>query len=183
MGSVRDVKPFWRALAGLEAGIVAGSVMLVYLMLDAVLRGWGPWSVVNLFASNSYGSAALGSAFRRTSIVGLAWYFFTSGLLGLAISLVLKPFLRRPTRCALVGAVTAVGWYYWGARMLWPLWNPLAGRYQPFPALLIGYLIFGIAMGSYPRFLAQLEEGTRREPAAEPAGGEPAPIPRSESCG
>ena len=153
-----EVKPLWRVLAGVEAGIVAGAVMLAYIMLDALLRGSSVWTVVNLFSSNFYGAAALGGAFRRTTVAGLAWHFWWSGVLGLAISLVLRPFLRRPSRCALVGALLAMGWYYCVVRFLWPQWNPLAGRYQPFPGLLVAHLLFGMAMGTYPRFLTELRE-------------------------
>jgi hypothetical protein len=151
------VKPLWRVLAGVETGVVAGAVMLAYLMLDAALRGAGMWTVVNLFASNSYGAAALGSAFRRTTLAGLAWHIGASGVLGLAISLALGPLAARPLRCALAGASLALIWYYCVVRLLWPLWNPL-GRYHPFPGLLFGYLVFGVAMGSYPKFLAELGE-------------------------
>ncbi|MGH7417431.1 MAG: hypothetical protein ACREKB_06615 [Candidatus Rokuibacteriota bacterium] len=147
----------WRLLAGLESGVVAGGVMLLYLTLDAGLRGSSVWSVVNLFSSNFYGPAALGSAFRKTSVAGLAWHVWLSGVLGLIISAALGPFLARPARCALVGALLAMGWYYGVVRILWPQWNPLAARH-PFPGMLFAHLIFGVAMGTYPRFLAQLRE-------------------------
>lgn len=158
-----EARPLWRVLAGVEAGVVAGAVMLAYLMVDAVLRGAGAWSVINLFASNFYGGSALGRGFRGATVAGLAWHFSLSGLLGLAISPALWPFLRRPVRCALVGALLAVIWYFGVVRPLWPQWNPLADRYHPFPGLLFGHLLFGVAMGIYPRFLADL--------ADTPAGG------------
>ncbi len=129
--------------------------MLVYLVLDALLRGAGAWSVINLFASNSYGPAALGRAFHPTTVAGLAWQLGFSGILGLAMSPALE---RRPFRCAIVGAIVAVAWYYGVVRWLWPHWNPLAARHQPFPGLLLGYLIFGLLMGNYPRLLAELAE-------------------------
>jgi len=150
-----SARPLWRLLAGLEAGVVAGGVMLLYLTLDAVLRGSSLWSVLNLFSSNFYGSAALGAAFRKTTVAGLAWHVWLSGLLGVAISLALGPFLSRPLRCALVGALVALAWYYCVVRFLWPHWNPLALR-QPFPALLFAHLLFGVTMGAYPRLLADL---------------------------
>ena len=163
-----DVKSLWRALAGVETGVVAGAVMLAYLMLDAMLRGVGVWSAVNLFASNFYGTAALGSTFRSTTVAGLAWHFSLSGVLGLAISPALWLFAQRPTRCALLGLVLAVSWYYGVVRLLWPQWNPLAGRYQPFPGLLFGHLIFGLAMGSYPKFVADLGEAATPVNAQKP---------------
>lgn len=131
--------------------------MLGYIMLDALLRGSSVWGVVNLFSSNFYGPAALGGAFRKTTVAGLAWHVWLSGVMGLVISLALGPFLARPVRCAVVGALLALSWYYFVVRMLWPQWNPLALR-QPFPGLLFAHLIFGVAMGAYPRFLAQLRE-------------------------
>ena len=104
------VRPLWRLLAGVECGVVAGGVMLVYIMLDAALGGSSLWSVVNLFSSTFYGASALGGAFRRSTVTGLAWHVWSSGVLGLMISLALRPFLRRPVRCALVGALLSIGW-------------------------------------------------------------------------
>jgi hypothetical protein len=167
---VSRVKPVWRALIGLQAGVVAGAVMFLYLVLDAGLRDASVWSTINLFSSNFHGSAALGLGFRRTSIAGLAWLVGSSGLLGLGISILLHPFVSRPTRCSLVGALLALGWYYTVVRGLWPLWNPLAVR-QPFPGLMFAHLVFGVAMGMYPRFLAAFESHGMEEQPDGSAGG------------
>ncbi len=148
-------KPLWRALAGVEAGVVAGGVMFLYLALDAVLRGSTIWSVINLYASNLYGAAALGTGFRRTTVTGLAWHIGASGILGLATAVFLSPFALRPRRYALLATLLAVGWYYAVVRWWWPQWNPLALR-QPFPGLLFAHVIFGMAMGIYPRLVADL---------------------------
>jgi len=87
-----------------------------------------------------------------------------SGVLGLGISWLLGPFAARPMRCSLVGALAALGWYYAVIRGLWPLWNPLALR-QPFPGLMFAHLIFGVAMGAYPRLLAELgDHGVEGQP-------------------
>lgn len=144
--------------------------MFLYLVLDARLRDSTVWSIVNLFSSNFHGAAALGLGFRRTTIAGLAWHVGSSGLLGLAISVVLGPFAARPTRCSLVGALLALGWYYTVVRWLWPQWNPLAMR-QPFPGLMFAHLIFGVAMGMYPRFLAAFERHGMEEQPDGSAGG------------
>ena len=74
MDSLLKVSLLWRALTGVQTGVVAGIVMLAYIMLDASIRGSSVWSVPNLFASNFYGRAALGGAFRRTTVAGLAWH-------------------------------------------------------------------------------------------------------------
>jgi len=163
-------KPLWRALAGVQAGVVAGVVMLVYLALDARLRDSSVWSVINLFASSFYGDPALGLGFRRTSIAGLAMHIGSSGLLGLGIAMLLSPFVARPVRFALAGALLALGWYYGVVRWLWPLWNPLALR-QPFPGLLFAHVIFGVAMGLYPRFLADLADHAVEAQPDHSAGG------------
>ena len=164
------VKPLWRALAGVQAGVVAGAVMFVYLLLDAGLRGSTVWSTMNLFSSNFYGARALGPGFRRTTLAGLAWHVGSSGVLGLGISVLLARSASRPTRCSLIGALLAFAWYYSVVRWLWPLWNPLALR-QPFPGLLFAHLIFGVSMGIYPRFLAELQDhGMEGQPDGS-AGG------------
>ncbi len=164
------VQPIWRVLAGVQAGVVAGGVMFLYLALDARLRGSTVWSVINLFSSNFYGVPALGFGFRRTSIAGLAWHIGSSGLLGLCFSVLLAPLTARPLRCSLLGALLCLGWYYGAIRWLWPLWNPLAHR-QPFPGLLFAHLIFGVALGIFPRLLAELQDhGMEGQPDGS-AGG------------
>jgi hypothetical protein len=131
--------------------------MFLYLAVDARLRGSTVWSVINLFSSNFYGVRALGFGFRRTSFAGLAWHIGSSGLLGLCFAVLLAPLTARPARCSLLGALLALLWYYGVMRWLWPLWNPLAHR-QPFPGLLFAYLIFGVALGIFPRLLAELQD-------------------------
>ena len=66
----------------------------------------------------------------------------------------------------------ATGWYYGVVRLLWPMWNPLARR-QPYPSLLFGHLLFGLAMGGYPRFLAQFRKEPPPDPQPDAAGSEP----------
>jgi len=145
----------WLVLAGLEAGVAGGAASLLYLMLDGMLGGAGPWFYLNLAAANLSEGAA-GSSASFAALTGAGLHILACGLFGLLAPPVLIPFVRRPVRSALVGCLLGLCWYYVSFRYIWPQVSPALVVFQPFPGVLIAYLLLGFIVGLYPRFAARL---------------------------
>ena len=60
------------ALAGVQAGTVAGLLLLGYLALDSKWHGRSIWTIPNLFASTFYGEAAYRPGYGAHTTAGLA---------------------------------------------------------------------------------------------------------------
>jgi hypothetical protein len=156
-----DVRPasvflLWRSLAGLQTGIIGGFAVLVFHMLDGLMRGDGLWSFPNLISSAFFPSRALSVSLHWETLSGVALHFLISGALGVAFSIFLARYIYRPFRCRLLALLLALVWYYGAFRYLWPAINPAIVVYQPFPGMVLGHVLFGICMGLYPRFVFDL---------------------------
>jgi hypothetical protein len=156
------VPRLWLLLAGLETGVIAGAVALLYWMLATSLRGDGPWTVLNLLGSVFFPGRALNSGWSRAAASGAALHLLVSGLVGLLCSFFLVKYVARPFRSLFVGLLVGLAWYLASFRWLWPLFSVALVIYQPFPAMLVGYLLFGVSLGLYPVFVRRL--GMSRAP-------------------
>lgn len=157
----QDVRPasvflLWRSLAGLQTGMVAGLAVLVFHMLDGVMRGDGMWSFPNLISSAFFPSRALSVSLRWQTLSGIALHFLIAGLLGVVFSVFLARYLYRPFRCRITALLLALVWYYGACRYLWPAINPAVVVFQPFPGMVLGHVLYGVCMGLYPRFVFDL---------------------------
>ena len=157
----QDVRPasvflLWRLLAGLQTGIVGGLAVVVFHMLDGVLRGEGLWAFPNLISSVFFPARALSVSLRWQTLSGFGLHFLISGILGVVFSIVLARYLYKPGRCRLIAMLLSLGWYYAAFRYLWPALNPAVVVYQPFPGMLLGHVLFGVCMGLYPRFVFEM---------------------------
>ena len=70
------------ALAGLEAGVLGASYMIVWLMLSSRLTGRSVWDIPNLFATTFYGQIAYQEQYFRSSLSGLALLVAICGIGG-----------------------------------------------------------------------------------------------------
>ncbi|HUG82642.1 MAG TPA: hypothetical protein VML01_13315 [Bryobacterales bacterium] len=159
------VPRLWLLLAGLETGVIAGGVALLYWMLASSVRGDGPWAVLNLWGSVFFPGRPLSSSFSQASLSGAALHLLLSGLVGLLCSFLLVKYVARPGRSLFVGLLLGLAWYLASFRWLWPLFSVALVVYQPFPAMLVGYLLFGVSLGLYPEFVRRL--GMTRAPERE----------------
>ncbi|MDA1312822.1 MAG: hypothetical protein O2968_05765 [Acidobacteria bacterium] len=157
-----SVPRLWLLLAGLQTGVIAGGVALLYWMLASAIRGDGSWAVLNLFGSVFFPGRALSPSFSRVSISGAALHLLLSGLVGSLCSFFLVKYVTRPGRSLWVGLLFGLAWYLTSFRWLWPLFSVALVVYQPFPAMLVGYLLFGVSLGLYPMFVQRL--GMSRAP-------------------
>ena len=155
------------ALAGLQAGILAGLIALVYLMLDGAIRGRGLWAFANLVSATVYQGRALSHSFRWATLVGMALHLIISGIVGVSFAFILRPFASRPARSYLVGGCLGLVWYFTACRYLWPQVNPAIVIYQPFPGMLLAHLLYGLCMGRTARFACEIGL-VGRQPEPEP---------------
>jgi hypothetical protein len=155
------------ALAGLQAGILAGLIALIYLMLDGAIRGRGLWSFANLVSAALYQGRALSNSFRWATLVGMALHLLVSGMVGVGFAFILRPFASKPRRSSLVAACLGLVWYFASCRYLWPQVNPALVIYQPFPGMLLAHLVFGLCMGRTASFAREIG-AVGRQPDPQP---------------
>jgi hypothetical protein len=142
-------------LAGLEIGVIGGIVMLVWLAISAPLLGYPWWSIINLFASHSYGARVVREGPGMVTVAGIAIQIVAAGLIG-AITGFLTPGGR------LFGlAVTGI-WYLLCYTFLWKRYAPLVPIYGPQPLLAIGFFLYGSVLGWHHSFASRLYGGDER---------------------
>ncbi len=159
----------WLALAAVQTGVLAGIVALVYLMLDSLFRGEGPWAFLNLLGATFYPRRAFSIVFSRATIAGLALHVAMSGIAGLVFAVLLRRCLSQPIRALWIGSLMGGIWYYFVFRYFWARIDPAIVLYQSFPGVFLAHMVFGFCMGLYPRFVQALPfirtAGTSRQPA------------------
>ena len=146
----------WLALAAVQTGVLAGVVALVYLMLDGLFRGEGPWAFLNLLGATFYPRRAFSIAFSKATIAGLALHVGMSGIAGLVFAILLRRCLSRPVRALWMGSLLGGIWYYFVFRYFWARIDPALVLYQSFPGVFLAHMVFGFCMGLYPRFVQAL---------------------------
>ena len=138
------------ALAGLEAGVLGASYMIVWLMLSSRLTGRSVWDIPNLFATTFYGQIAYQEQYFRSSLSGLALLVAICGIGGTLWGLVWRddrqPFLM------LFGAIAGLAVYFLFFDLVCPHANPLIPIYAPFRQIQIGYVLWGMALGRSPLY-------------------------------
>src|SRR5216683_236359 len=82
-------------MAGVEAGVLGGLFMMVWLATLSLLQGRSIWSMPNLLASTFYGEAALRRGFRWTSLSGVALHVIVTAAVGLLFGLAVSGIASR----------------------------------------------------------------------------------------
>jgi hypothetical protein len=138
------------ALAGLEAGVLGASYMIVWLMLSSRLTGRSVWDIPNLFATTFYGQIAYQEQYFRSSLSGLALLVAICGIGGTLWGLVWRD--DRQPFLTLFGAIAGLAVYFLFFDLVWPHANPLIPIYAPFRQIQIGYVLWGMALGRSPLY-------------------------------
>ena len=162
MSSGNGARPNWfLALAGIQAGVVGGLILLGYLGLDSMWHRRSVWTVPNLLASTFYGESVYGPRFGARTSAGLALLFFVYGLLGALFGLVIRDQGSR-MRVTLFGLIFGAAWFFLSFDFLWKHLNPLVGLYSPDRAMLVGHVLYGAVLGSrfpaYHRLIRGVED-------------------------
>ena len=145
--NISKSRPVWElsALAGLQAGVLGGMAMLVFLFAHSVLRGQPWWSYANLLGSVVYGTSALWRGFGRATFAGASFQILLSGLAG-ALFGVCFARTRGRMPSLLLGLSSGVIWFGISHWILFKGIAPLVPVYASQPATLLGYLILGLVL-------------------------------------
>ena len=133
------------ALAGLEAGVIGGLAMLLFLFAHSMLRGQVWWSYANLLGSVVYGSSALWRGLGRATLAGIAVQVLTCGIAGVLFGVC---FARTRGRLLslLLGLSCGAIWFFATYWFVFKGIGPLVPVYASQPATLLGHLILGFVL-------------------------------------
>jgi hypothetical protein len=155
----------YSVIAGLEAGILGGLMLLTWLLLVADWRRQSAWSVLNLFGGTFYPDLVFRLDFTKATLPGLALSLFLSGCVGAFFGGAAAT-LSSTRRQALFGLVTALCWHYFSFALLWRPFNPALFYYGGRNVFLIGHLLFGAVLGLQPHLAALLAKSGEPEETA-----------------
>ncbi|HWR53776.1 MAG TPA: hypothetical protein VN428_21885 [Bryobacteraceae bacterium] len=151
------------ALAGIQAGVLGGIVMVAWLALSSALLGRSPWILPNLAASVLYRRAVLWGGFGMPTLAGIAVVVMLAGVIGLAFAMLIGAYANR-ARVVLLAILAGLVWYYFSHALFWDRLGVLAGIHVSPLATMSGHLLYGLVLGQYPRRLdvlrRQFWEGT-----------------------
>src|SRR6266566_3771805 len=143
------------AMAGVEAGILGGLFMMLWLAILSLLQGRSVWSVPNLLASTFYGEVALRRGFRWTTLSGVALHLVMTAIVGLVFGLAVGGASNR-SRVMLLGLAAGLTWYFLGLDVFWKHVNPMVSPYFQGSGMLLAHLGMGYSLGSFPKYLGEL---------------------------
>jgi hypothetical protein len=155
---LRVSKASWglRALSGLEVGVLASGIMLLWIAFGCWVQGQSFWTIPNLLAATFYGGRMLRPDFVLRTCAGLALHFAIGGMVG-ALYGVLRPSSWPTFTTSFMGILYGVLLYSLGTLWFWKRVNGMMAVYSTQTFILIGYVVFGVALGLIPSRLRSLE--------------------------
>jgi hypothetical protein len=146
---------FLSSLAGFQAGVLGGTLVIAWLAVTAIWRLQPWWVHLNLLGSTFYGEAAFERGFGRITLAGAAFQIVIAGLYGLLYGLV-TPEFRTRWRAMLFGMAAGAALYYILNDYVWRRTSPWVVLYAPDRIMVLGYFLYGLVLGLHPRFLRRL---------------------------
>lgn len=157
-GETEETAGFTRAgyFTGALAGLVAGAVMSMGMMLIAILRGESPWGMPNMIATMWLGVGAADGGLGVATMFGLVTHMATSALMGV----VAVPFVAGLARwrVLLVSLAYALASYPLVFSLVIRWANPLMYERAPMFDMTWGHAVFGVTFA-----VAFLWIGDRRD--------------------
>ena len=146
-----------RTLAGLQAGVTGGIIMLLYYSAGALLQRQYWWMPENLLGTAIYGNSAIWKGPGRATLAGCAWQLVTSGVAGILYAYCFAHFrsLRFPVSW-LVALAWSLGVYFVLYDLVLPSVAPLIPLYSTRATPLMAYLLLGLALARIPTIYRQL---------------------------
>jgi hypothetical protein len=146
-----------RTLAGLQAGVTGGIIMLLYYSAGALLQRQYWWMPENLLGTAIYGNSAIWKGPGRATLAGCAWQLVASGLAGILYAYCFAHLrsLRFPVSW-LVALAWSLGVYFVLYDLVLPSAAPLIPLYSTRATPLMAYLLLGLALARIPTIYRQL---------------------------
>jgi hypothetical protein len=160
-----------RSLAGLQAGMLGGIVMIALLALVSMLdrRSW--WSYPNLLSACFYGP--------KTIVAGLGWPTVAGAALQLVIAAAAGALFGAAfgnytgTRRLALFALLWGLFVFFACEQCYRYWSPTVIAYMPRSAVVVAHLVYGLCLAAISRIGAapgSARAGTMvATPAQEPA--------------
>ena len=143
-------------LAGLQAGMAGGLLVLIWLAAMSLFYRHTVWWVPNLYASTFFGDTALRENLNKYTWSGMAFLLAQFAGFG-ALFAVLTRQDRDRLRAVALGILASIGWYYLTFHGLWKTFSPLMLLYSPDRPIFAGHLLFGVWLGRTPLYARRLE--------------------------
>jgi hypothetical protein len=154
-----------KVLAGVAAGALGGTVLLIFLALTAMIHQDPWWRFPNLVGTTFYGADALRSGFSRATLSGAAFEILLAGAAGAIFSSVAGDSLRG-LRLALAGMIAGLLWMYF-SNLVFARLSPLIPLYSETWPLTAGHLLLGACLGWRAWFLPRPPAAPASEPVTE----------------
>ncbi len=150
-------------LAGLETGVLGSVCVSAYYSLGAWILGQGLWLFPARLAVAVFGRKVSAEGLGAAAAAGISLQVFVAGLLGIVFALLVRqPYALH--RTYLLGPLLALSWYYLGYEVLLRRFGHGAVGFIPRRTMVVAHLIFGLFLGTYPRFLHLVRSGAGRQP-------------------
>ena len=143
-------------LAGLQAGMAGGLLLLLWLAAASLFYRHSAWWVPNLYASTFFGDATLREAFSKYTWSGIAFLLAQFAAFGALFAVIARQDRDR-LRAVLFGVAASIGWYYLTFHGLWKSVSPLMLVYSPDRPIFAGHLLYGVWLGRTPLYARRLE--------------------------
>ncbi len=155
------------AFAGLQAGLVAAFVFLVWLGVSALPEFRSFWTAERLVASVFYGAGAIRGGPGSAALTGLAAYLLMYSLLGAGFAVAARDKFP-PFRLALVSVAFGLVWYYLAFHIAARYAAPWVARlHDPGPTLW-GHAIYGLMLARFRLYLPHAGAVSQPEAARAP---------------
>jgi hypothetical protein len=171
----------YRLWAGLECGVLAGLIGLVWFAFHALVHGDFWWSKFNIAAGWFYDLAVYHAGLSWATLAGASVLMVFYCLAGVLFAFGWNAFSHP--RAFLVVPFYVAGVHFFAASFLWPSFGPFAGLWFPWTATApVHFVLFAILM-RYPILYMRLLDGYGDpgwlpwKPPAPPANPVQAPSP------
>lgn len=147
-----DISRAERAWAGVQAGVLASLLSLVWWMLAGLPNHQSIWTLPNLMGGAFYGQRSLRAGVGLYTSAGLSLHL----LLCVALAVVASQLLPPKTRLGLsvLGAMLGASlWFYLWDGFFWRTVFPPYALYCKQGAIFAGFLIEGLCVGLYSLFV------------------------------
>jgi hypothetical protein len=163
----------FRCLAGLQAGVLGGLAMLLYLSLDAILHRQRWLTPEVLLSTAVYGNSVIWHASAKAVLAGVSVQLVAAGLAGALCGYVFEWIRGDGLTALFTGLGFAFGWYLFWHFLLLPKVAPLVAAYASRESAIAAHLLLGLMLSRIPNFYGQIRPAGRLAEAHEP----PAPLP------